>query len=226
MNRSIPVGAAIALVTGLAFATAPARAESGGNTGPLPSNLHVLTSLSDGLLLPGVLVGFNPQPDPPGDVGKIDLGDPERPTIDLDAFGAGTYTFLFGVDLPTGGADFRVFGAPNSDHIFSFEYGGFVLDGVASEALVTVTIAGFAGDWVSFNPQPDPPGDFADNSIGFAFSADPMLSLTEQIGTLDQNGDFVPNGDGAISFAVPAPAAVALFPVALAALGFARRRRG
>ena len=167
-----------------------------------------------------MLVGFNPQPDPPGDNAGIDLSDPVDPSITQALGGPQAMTVLFGLHGP-GGDPFTFSdtgGAPNSDGVFKFMAAG---DGSVFQ--VTFNISGFDGSWAAFNPQPDPPGDFGDSTVAFSFTGDAKLNFSMEAGTMD--GDtFVP--DGAMSFAaVPEPASASLLLLGFAGVIAKRRRR-
>lgn len=110
-----------------------------------------------GVVNPGILVGFNPQPDPPGDAGfsLIDLTDPFHPTLHAPKIEGAGYRLEFFHNLADGSV--HPIDAPNSDGFtgfrgmfnghdvnVTFHFGGGVVD---------------PGSWVGFNPQPDPPGD-------------------------------------------------------------------
>ncbi len=187
-------------------------------TAPLPHNLQYFATSGPGPIDPGVLVGFNPQPDPPGDIAKADLSNPVDPSI--TQLGTGNFTILFGLVGPGGTTfSFKVPpGGPNADGVFSF-----LATGDGSVFRAGFTISGFDGSWVGFNPQPDPPGDYGSSFVGFDFVGDATLHWTLEQGTL--NGDlFVP--EGFLSFtAVPEPAPLAVLGFGLAALTTVRRRR-
>jgi hypothetical protein len=182
-------------------------------TGALPTGLHSLATTGSGPINPGVIVGFNPQPDPPGDNPFIDFANPEHPGITQQ--GTGVFTIIFGLTGPTGDPFSYQFGqtAPNSDGRFSF-----LALGDGSVFQVNFDVGGLTGSWGSFNPQPDPPG-----IIGFGFVGDPTLSWDIVPGTLDANGAFSPSGDPLIE--TVEPATIALFGVGLAGIAGMRRRK-
>lgn len=169
------------------------------------------------LLLPAVLVGFDPQPEPPGSVLEFDLADPTRPLFHVSSNGP-DFSILFGLLLPAVHTQFTGFdmGVPNVDGFYSF--GGMLgTEDLTIEFLLQTSSPLDRTSWRGFNPQPEPPGfpgavqfDFSMNGPrGAEFSA--TLALR------------VRNGDELLRFAVPAPAGVAMLaPTALWGL---RRRR-
>jgi PEP-CTERM motif len=165
-------------------------------------------------LSPEVLVGFNPQPDPPGTPATfLSLGDPTAPVF-TNLSGSVTYGFIISfinfsppdpcdMTLPT----------PNRDGKTGFSCSGLT-DGVVNslDAALTFTGPGGVVDWVSFNPQPDPPGDVAAFDVTFGGDASVALSISVDGTPLD--------------FAlVPEPGTLSLFGTALIGLAAWRRRR-
>ena len=222
---------------------------------PLPRDLELFATSGPGPINPGVLVGFNPQPDPPGDVARADLGDPLHPFIAQP--GAGLFSILIGLHplggvpfsflAPTAaprnvdgharvdvlafgdGSVFKAFGdgsvraAFGDGSVFKGFGDGSVLGGFGDGSVFEISfdIAGYAGSWASFNPQPDPPG-FGASFVGFSFAGDPMVTWSVQAFTRLSG---IETSDGLLSFsAVPEPSALGLFALAGGALGWMRRR--
>jgi PEP-CTERM motif len=184
----------------------------------LPAGDTTLTS--DGLLLPAVLVGFNPQPDPPGTPPTfLSLVDPTAAMLSNNSTGLG-YTFVLSfLNLLPGGCDPTTIAQPNSDGHTALSCTGTL----GSENNVTVDVAltfsgpGAVTTWSSFNPQPDPPGDVAGFEVSFqgalGENADPSVTLGISI-----NGTA---GD----LSVPEPGTLSLIGTALIGLAAWRRRR-
>lgn len=186
----------------------------------LPAGDTDLTS--DGLLLPAVLVAFNPQPDPPGSPETLlSLTDRTMPMFTNNSTGL-AYTFEMSfLNLLPGGCDPTNIPAPNSDGKTSFSCTGTL----GNEANVTVDVAltfegpGGVVDWVAFNPQPDPPGDAGAYDVTFQGAtgenagADPFTIMAITV-----------NGTPA-DFNLPEPGTLSLFGTALIGLAAWRRRR-
>jgi PEP-CTERM motif len=204
--------------------------QAGAATITLPHSLDYFATSGPGPINPGVLVGFNPQPDPPF-IGRtlVDLINPTEPMFFQP--GSGAFTILFGLagpggspftfTLPTGGPTVR-----GTNATYSF----MAMAGDGSVFQVGFDISGFTGGWAGFNPQPEPPGNYGSSFEGFSFNSapsafDPVLGVTMVEGILDINGDFIPDG-GAKSFAlVPEPATLAVLGFCLAGLLTVRRRQ-
>jgi hypothetical protein len=180
-------------------------------SGPLPHNLFDFAT-SGGPLNPGVLVGFNPQPDPPGDyAGTLDLANAAHPGFLLPAV-QGNYSLLLGFMLP--GNPFTLHtAAPNPDGVAQWD----ATLGDGSVFQVDMMIGGFEGDWAAFNPQPDPPGIPAGGFAEFTFTGDTSLSLSIT--------EVAPGGDHfALNFAlVPESSSIALLLLPVLALIGSRR---
>lgn len=180
---------------------------------------------------PRVIVGFNPQPEPPRVFDSfLDLSTPSQPTlVRRGDFAPGTafdlvlaiggsgdgLTLLpkFDGGIPTGGVatlGFDVIGPGGHDLFDVFvDFGsssGGVLDGFSA---------------VAFNPQPEPPAARfgADSDFGVSFTFTSFSDTWVRLRVFDLQGN-------ALQFsAVPAPATLALAGLALAGLGL-RRRHG
>lgn len=167
---------------------------------------------SGGPINPGVLVGFNPQPDPPGTPEPfLDLANPLRPSIIQEADGS-----VFKFELSFTGLDAGLLlpavQKPNADGRTSFQ---FVLgDGSVFVADLTFSGPGGVSGWVSFNPQPDPPGSPIGYTVTFRGDASVALQLSE-------------NGTPLSFSAVPDASTWALMGLGFAAVGaLAWRKRG
>jgi len=143
-----------------------------------------------GPLNPGIIVGFNPQPDPPGDRGTfMDLSDAFAPTLFNSNHGG--YRFQFYHTLGDGSV--RPLDLPNADGFTGFRevFGAHVVE-------VTFQFGGGRIDpasWVGFNPQPDPPGD----GVAQDFSFIPTTNVPS-FRAFDANG--AANGDAFVTFHV------------------------
>jgi len=177
---------------------------------------------SDGLLLPAVLVAFNPQPDPPGAPETfLSLTTPTAPMFSNNSTGNG-YTFEMSfLNLLPGGCDPTNIPAPNSDGKTSFSCTGTLGDEANVTVSVALTFAGPGGvaDWVSFNPQPDPPGDVGAYDVTF------QGALGENAGTDPFTIMAVTVNGTAGDFNLPEPGTLSLFGTALLGLAAWRRRR-
>lgn len=218
-----------ALAAGLALAWAGAAQAGDGSV--QPSNFRfadgsrgfALASVG-GPINPGVLVGFNPQPDPPGDVGfaLIDLTDPFHPTVHAPLIEGSGYRFQFFHTL--GGRSVAELGAPNADGFTGFRemFEGHAIDVMFHFGPGQVD----AASWVGFNPQPDPPGK------GFAQDFKFLVPAVHDARAFDIRGPnavvtFGLSIDGqALSFsATPEPATWAMMILGFGGTGAVLRRR-
>ncbi len=197
----------------MGLAALPAAAQI--PTYPLPSALHYLGTSGPGPINPGVIVGFNPQPDPPGFADRVDLANPMDLMIAFGGAVPRTTTILFNMHGLSMGDPYSMMGVGTfmelGDHMASYMF-----DEMGDGAMYQVTfdISGFAGGWTSFNPQPDPPGD-----LGFAFTAmstDPGLSV--QIDYVLPSGGLAP-----LSF-IPEPAGLGFLLMGAATMIGLRRK--
>lgn len=169
-----------------------------------------------GPINPGVLVGFNPQPDPPGDVGRptIDLSDPFAPVITNPAESEG-WRFLLAL---TGFGDGSVIPLPAfsrdgklstrtllGDHVFLI--GLLFGPGIVDQASL-----------VGFNPQPDPPGDVLAGAFNFQGPADPFMAFSISVDGTPLSFTYANGG-------VPEPAEWVLMIVGFGLVGAAMRHR-
>ncbi len=172
---------------------------------------------SGGPINPGVIVGFNPQPDPPGDGDDgalIALLNPADPQLISPSLG-GSFTFLIGLLMPGDGSVIPLPDAPNPDGVTGerFMLGGHLFD---------ITL-GFGpgpvdpGSWVGFNPQPEPPGDVLGGAFSFAGREDPFMDFNISI-----DGSQL---DFALAPGVPEPASWGLMLLGFGSLGAMLRAR-
>lgn len=187
---------------------------------------------TSGVQNPGVLVGFNPQPDPPGLPVALLLGDNLLPAVQTPTGGERAFHFLFALgNLPGTNThwSFVPAAAPNLNQ-FAFDA---LLDGnVALHVVATPSrsdgLLFDPGSLVGFNPQPDPPGFTAIGFDllfvppvtvnGFAALADLAPTATIQFQVTDASGavySFTP---------VPLPASLGLTGLAMMMLARVRRR--
>lgn len=185
---------------------------------------------------PGIFVGFNPQPEPPGDFTPTALNAYRTPTLDLsNAFApifyadGGGSSFVFELYHSFGDGSVRPLDVPNSDGFTRFEHR------VGDHLIVfNFQFGGGPGavdprSWSSFNPQPDPPGDGLAQQFGFLVPAVHTAAL-DALGDAGRGDPFVRIGmtiDGeAISFsATPEPATWAVMLLGFGGTGAVLRRR-
>lgn len=158
-----------------------------------------LFDTSGGPINPGLIVGFNPQPDPPG-MPILDLSNAMAP----DIFQPDKQQFKFVISFQNTPGLLL----PAVDEV---GLGGFAFNYADHSFVVGLTFSGPGGvaSWSSFNPQPDPPGDGLGYDVTFAGG--------------DASAGFTISEDGApLSFALaPEPSTWAMMGIGFAALGFA-----
>lgn len=209
----------------LAAATVPA----GASTAPgIPFNYTfpdgikgfalqgTLPSTSGGPVInPIVLVGFNPQPDPPGTPPTLlFLGDRTSPLLNSGA-PESSYKFIMSfLNFEPPDPCLTGISMPNADGVTSAHCSADFGDGSVDIA-ATLQFSGPGGvvSWVSFNPQPDPPGDTGAYEVGFR-ALDASVRLTVTVNGVPLS--FTP---------APEPGTLGLFGAGLIALGVRRWRR-
>ena len=186
-------------------ASGPARA---ANLKPFTLVATDISPMQD----PGVIVGFNPQPEPPGIPATVlDLHRPAHPVLFNPSTG-GAFTLLFAFEtFVTGGITLPP--APNSDGFtgFSRTIDGHQVNVIFDFGPGVVSQA----SWASFNPQPEPPGDVLGVVFQFQGAQDPYVGFSVRL-------------DGRqLTFAsVPEPASWGYFILGLGCTGAALRWRG
>jgi hypothetical protein len=163
-----------------------------------------------GVINPGVLVGFNPQPDPPGAPPTfLDLSNPLHPEL-VNASVDGAFRVEFALE-GVGDGSLPTPAAPNSG-------GRTGLQLVVGNTIFDITFSTGPGpvdpaSWGGFNPQPIPPGDVLGIDYQFAVQGDPDFSFG-----ITENGvplSFMP---------APEPATWAMLLVGFGGLGAVMRR--
>jgi hypothetical protein len=172
-----------------------------------------------GPINPGVLVGFNPQPDPPGfggdDGALIALLNPADPMLFSPA--TGPVSFRLAIEGLGDGSVIPLPDAPNADGFTETRaiLGGHVFD-------ITLRFLGpgpiVPGSWSSFNPQPDPPGDVLAGQL--AFVGDPQMFFTISVDGDPLSFALAPPPSGA-----PEPATWGLMLLGFGGMGAALRSR-
>jgi PEP-CTERM motif len=216
--------AATALAAGFSLAAAGAAKASDTNPELFAPNytfpdgaLGFELVSSGGPINPGVIVGFNPQPDPPGDgddgalIGLLRPADPELISPSL----GGAFTFTLALQDLGDGSVIPLPSAPNSDGFTSLRD---EIDGHT----ISITLQ-FGPDqvnpdtWGGFNPQPIPPGDVLDGSFQFASNVDPFMSFQIDVDGSPLSFSLAPG--------VPEPQAWALMLLGFGGAGAVLRSR-
>jgi len=194
------------LIAALTLAVTPAWAD------PVNWGHAFALQTNGGIVNPGVLVGFNPQPDPPGVLAELQgcpshvapgsppdpclvlhnqhLEAPTLPTFDVFlSMGLPGTNLLFVPDaIPTDNFStfhIRVDGRPNvvADIGPARKLFDVFLDFASSSGGIVD-----ASSAVSFNPQPDPPGIFSPNDWGMSFAYTGNSDVSVSLRIYDEEG--------------------------------------
>jgi len=181
---------------------------------------------------PGVLVGFNPQPDPPAVRKAIDLSDPTLPSVLTGLGDTRDLQFLFALQAPlTTGShwSFVLASPPDPENVaFDVKFGDFTMFHVTGRAAISDGGRLDPASLVGFNPQPDPPGF---QSFGVALSfLPPAPALVAGVGDVAPFATLafrMSDADGNVySFApVPEPATAAMLLAGIGGVVAWRARR-
>jgi len=222
-NRLQAWAAALAAATLLtivprAFAQADPDPEDPLPTRPVPWHQAFALAGSGGVINPGVLVGFNPQPEPPARITELsflsrdpimilrDQTNPERGLQLFDLFlGLGaphvTMSFTMPQVVPSAAGLSTV-------HTRASSAGGDVVFDVFFDIWSSSGGLLEPGTLVGFNPQPEPPGALT-GRIGMSFGIDSLSDAMVRLRMFDGQGN-------PIRFdAVPEPAGLALLGLSL-----------
>lgn len=208
-------GAAIALVLA---ATVGARA------GAVNWDHAFALQGSGGLVNPGVLIGFNPQPEPPARLTELDLSYPPDPVLVLrDQENPVGGQQLFDVFLALGhpGMQFS-FAGPVQVNKTTVQTQARDATGSALFDIQFEIVSSSAGivdpaSLVGFNPQPEPPAGYL-GGFGMTFGVDSLSDVFLTLRVFDAAGTQ-------LSFtAVPAPGGLALLALPAGWLLWRRRR--
>ena len=177
---------------------------------------------------PAVLVGFNPQPEPPGDRPVLNLADPAAPQlIRPNRHNGPTAPQVFdpflAIGLPAVQLNFRAALAvdplsPSTLHAQALRPTGSSMFDIFLDISSSSGGVLDPGSLVGFNPQPEPPGDFSlGDAFGASFSITALSDAIVGLRVLDTSGNQL------IFSEVQEPATLVLFGFGLAALGLRRR---
>ena len=188
---------------------------------------------SGGLVNPGLLVGFNPQPEPPARIAELSfaanpMGDmyPPDPILTLrdQTQTAGTPQFF---DV------FVALGVPMVELSFSAPAIAAGVPGVRTEARtaggellfqILLDLSSSSGgivdpaSLVGFNPQPEPPAGYASGAFGMSFAMTSLSDVMLRLQVFDAEGNPI------TLRSVPEPPALVALGLAMLALQRWRRR--
>ncbi|MEX0887164.1 MAG: PEP-CTERM sorting domain-containing protein [Phycisphaeraceae bacterium] len=215
------------LAIGLAVSLAPGTDVTAS---PADWSKAVLLQTQGGVVNPGVLVGFNPQPEPPAYTGQtlfsvvdgvaqFTITDITNPDVGFQNF-----QFLFGV-AGADGVAWSVDYPPDPINDFNIAFTRPGTTGlIGYHALIDVqsTSGGIMSpdSAVAFNPQPEPPafGDGAFDTYGLDFGINSLSDVTLTVSITDLAGNAVD------LVVVPEPATLGTLGAML--MGITMRRRG
>ncbi len=198
---------------------------------PAAASPYFALATTGGAVNPGIYVGFNPQPDPPGT---------PPTTISFDIATSPLLTYIppgpcepgscsagdnFGFVMSFTGIGNPTLNPPPDPEIVLdevntlFQASRTSFDFNVGDHVFSVTIELFGPsaveNWSSFNPQPDPPGDGFGYQFNFAAAGDPGVTFN-----ITEDGHQL-----SFQSATPIPAALPLFGTGLGVLGLLARRR-